>query len=117
MGSLYFTLAEPVEPEHEPHHHYGHGYGHYEPKVPEYNIAPQNIQMGVKIFAEGYTPVSSDTSGLEACAPTTCPNETFSNGDECANSFGNSSNSDGIIVNCECVCNDSNGVYEGLSDA
>ena len=101
--SLYFTLAEPVEPEHEPHyghgygnhyghygHGYGHGYGHYEPKVPEYNIAPQNIQMGVKIYAEGYTPVSSDTSGLQACE---------SAGPQCAYETGD-------FVVADCAIND-----------
>ena len=68
--SLMFMLETALEPTYPEHSHHGH-WGHYyrpRPVYPEYSIDAKNIQLGIKIFAEGYVPVSNDTSGLEECA-------------------------------------------------
>ena len=79
--SLHFMLETVLEPTYPEHNHHGY-WGHYyrpRPVYPEYSIDAHNIQLGIKIFADGYTPVTSDTTGLEACesaAPELCPYET-----------------------------------------
>lgn len=69
IDETYPEFPVPV-PEHHHYHHqwdYGQYYNQYEPKMkaPEHQIEAKNIQLGVKIFADGYTAVTDDSSVLD----------------------------------------------------